>query len=615
MHSFLFYLFPLSSAVMIVALILQVLLGFGGRVRSEPPFNNPPGVDIWCGKAYRATNSSFDPGGWLDPPSPADPTQLKLDLRVYSRYSYYLSTEKTATLIVDSPVSSLRGTPYKNETFDPETSPNTKIPFTELQLYVRDSAATSKPLVNWLRVPVNASGYEVEVSLEGLKSNGTTHLTVMGNSPDAIQTFQSMSEITTLPARNDTGSTARIDRLYGGISVSSSLTNNTWKPIFPYSFYTSWDWISSTINNSSATKNLTTFRQLGYNIIHIVPPGGTHPFDHTIFDQFLNICDALELYIMYDMRHTYQNNTSIATQLAPLQPHPSLLLYYTADEPDGWCDPLDATSTAYNAIRAIDQYHPISLVLNCANFYFREYTAGADIILEDTYPLILSSTFSPVYNTPCNATYGDCGCDNCHVADPAYPAYVHNAFLDILDRTENMYAYQEWIGNVYRKPVWGVPQGFFDANSFWSRWPTREEEAVMGLLRVNHGAKGIVAWIYPTSAEVESVTSELATVIGAQDVTAFLLGAERMPLETSGGDGLIDAAAWVSGAEILVIAVYQGSAAVNGTAEIKMPKAVENVEPLWGSGGWMISAEGESLVKVELEGLDASIMKAKAVGT
>jgi hypothetical protein len=37
----------------------------------------------------------------------------------------------------------------------------------------------------------------------------------------------------------------------------------------------------------------------------------------------------------------------------------------TVDEPDGSGDPLNAMSDAYEAIRELDPYRPVSLVLNC----------------------------------------------------------------------------------------------------------------------------------------------------------------------------------------------------------------------------------------------------------
>lgn len=329
-----------------------------------------------------------------------------MDLKIYPRYNLYLASERKASFIIDTPVQYVRGQRYQNWTFEVD-APGKNVSFTELLLQIKN-VQTNNVLVNWTRVPVNATGYEIEFDLNSMPANLDHPWTVnaIGNSPDAVQSYHAGTTVTVLPVRNDTGSVARIDYLHGGVFVLSSLTNNDWKSIYPYSFYTSWDWISSTITNTSSPKTLVGFRNQGYNLIHPVPPGGDDPFDHDIFEQFLKLCDTLELYVMYDMRHTYQNNTSIDLQLSRLIHHPSLLLYYTADEPDGQGDPLNATSIAYKHIKKVDPYHPVSLVLNCANFYFREYTSGADIILEDIYPVAVNTSFSTVYNTPCNTTYG-----------------------------------------------------------------------------------------------------------------------------------------------------------------------------------------------------------------
>ncbi|KAF2186565.1 hypothetical protein K469DRAFT_663520 [Zopfia rhizophila CBS 207.26] len=607
MPSIAFYLLCSSTVVMIPAILLQLFFWQG--VRSEPPFNNPPGVDIWCGKAYRETNSSFDPGGWLFAPN--ESSSPLLDLRFYPRMNLYLKNERTGTFIVDAPLSYISGSAYKNSTFvKGESKP---VPFVTLDFQIFSSLSPT-PLA-YGQVPVNSTGNEFLFNLTSLPQHLTeTPIHIIGSSPDGLQTYYSTSRVILLPARNDTGSVARIDRLYGGIQVSSSLTKTIWKPIFPYSFYTSWDWISSTINDASATKNLYTFRSNGYNIIHPIPPGGSDPFNRTTFEQFLKICDELELYVMYDMRHTYQNLTSISNQLSILQSHPSLLLYYTADEPDGSCDPLNATQLSYNHIRTIDPYHPVSLVLNCQNFYFKEYTSGADIILEDTYPIAVNTTFSSVYNTVCNSTYGDCGCDNCHVGDNNYPPYVHNRFLDISARLDNFANYQEWIKGGeggFKKPVWGVPQAFWDNGSFWQRWPTGEEQVVMGALRINHGAKGIVAWSYPTSTEIEEETGKLAKLFEREEIVRTVLGSPRQALQVLGGDGLVDAAGWLSGVEMLVCVVWLGYERLGEKVEIVLPLSksmrVRSVGTYWGPEGW--KAEGRNIVKEGVGALEVGILK------
>ena len=67
---------------------------------------------------------------------------------------------------------------------------------------------------------------------------------------------------------------------------------------------------------------------------------------------------------------------------------------YTGDEPDGWEDPQNGTTIAYDTINSLDGYHPVSLVLNCENYFFPEYTVGTDIVMQDTYMIGNNVTFS-----------------------------------------------------------------------------------------------------------------------------------------------------------------------------------------------------------------------------
>ena len=92
---------------------------------------------------------------------------------------------------------------------------------------------------------------------------------------------------------------------------------------------------------------------------------------------------------------TYMNATSVTAQVNDIKSRPNMLLWYTADEPDGTSDPLSATADSYDLITSLDGgpsssaaktggtgYHPISLVLNCENFEFTAYTSGADIVMQ-----------------------------------------------------------------------------------------------------------------------------------------------------------------------------------------------------------------------------------------
>jgi hypothetical protein len=72
------------------------------------------------------------------------------------------------------------------------------------------------------------------------------------------------------------------------------------------------------------------------------------------------------------------NSTAVTEEVNRIKSRPNLLLWYTADEPDGTSSPLKAPVTASNLISSLDGgdgqggagYHPVSLVLNCQNYYF-----------------------------------------------------------------------------------------------------------------------------------------------------------------------------------------------------------------------------------------------------
>ena len=98
--------------------------------------------------------------------------------------------------------------------------------------------------------------------------------------------------------------------------------------------------------------------------------------------------------------------------------------------------------------------------------------------MSDPYPIAVNTTYSVQYNTVCNTTYGCCGCDDCE-----------GDFDDITTRLGLYKEYQD-ILNVPQKPQWGVPQAFGN-ETFWARYPTPEEEVVMNMLFINHGAKEI----------------------------------------------------------------------------------------------------------------------------
>jgi hypothetical protein len=143
------------------------------------------------------------------------------------------------------------------------------------------------------------------------------------------------------------------------------------------------------------------------------------------------------------------NSSSVTEQVNLIKSRPNLLLWYTADEPDGTSDPVDATTTAYDLIYSLDGYHPVSLVLNCQDYQFASYAAGADIVMQDTYMIGNNVTWSVEWNTSCTPDFGVCGCDNCK-----------GQFEDISSRMDSFNERLEVLGWDSTKAVWTVPQAF-----------------------------------------------------------------------------------------------------------------------------------------------------------
>ncbi|OJJ37264.1 hypothetical protein ASPWEDRAFT_38941 [Aspergillus wentii DTO 134E9] len=568
---------------MIRAALLVALFG-----QTIAAFNNPPGVDIWCGKAYRPTNASFEPGGWLEEPTAS--STPRLDLRIRPRMSLYTAEEESGSFIIDAGISRTHGEPFDFRS-----------------VVLLDSAQSCRVLlvdvlieqagVELRRsVPVNSTANEVVFELDGLEPRFEPYdilVTVSypsGNQSKPVHT--ATTQVYRLPERADGGSITKIDSLYGGLLVQDYLSDSSvWTPILPYSFYVSWGgWLEKSLDN------VQKFKDQGYNILHLVPGGGTfgEAFNLTELNMFLDKCDEIGLWVMWDMRWTYQNLTSVEEQVNMFKSRKSMLLWYTGDEPDGHSDPLNATKEAYDKIKSLDPWHPISLCLNCYNFYYEEYSSGADIILSDVYPIAVNTSWSDQYDTACNTTYGCCGCDDCH-----------GNFEDISLRLDRFSQYQAWIGGG-PKTYWGVPQAFGN-DSFWKRSPTPEEEVIMNMLSINHNAKGIVMWTYPTNTEIVNIASKLSRVLVSPEVTGFLLGAQTTPLQVE-GQQRIDAAGWRIGNRMLVSILYLEYSALQSQVTVLLPEGRARSIPrtLWGSGDWSVH-EGQ-LVKNSLSGLETDLL-------
>lgn len=225
---------------------------------------------------------------------------------------------------------------------------------------------------------------------------------------------------------------------------------------------------------------------------------------------------------------SYKNLSAVTEEVSRIKSRKNVLLWYTADEPDGWGDSPDAASLAYDKIYDVDGYHPVSLVLNCQDYEFEAYVTGTDIVMQDVYMVGINATHSVEWDTECTPDYGDCGCDNCV-----------GEFEDISRRVDQFGDRLGALGWERTKTIWTVSQAF-GGSSYWNRIPTGKEWVVQSLLAVTHGAlglsfslrrfhtislphlPGITPWNDPTSGDIKAAATNLGQQL-VPSLTSFAL--------------------------------------------------------------------------------------------
>lgn len=508
------------------------------------------------------------PGGFMTQPEAA--SSPLLDVQVATRHSIYVDSETTAHLIVDAGLSLYHGAVYSPPASAPGDAPDS----------LRFTATVDGRVVVTGEVPVNSTDNLFQFDLTGLTpSTSASYPVVLAGTTSSGASATAQAELFYLPEKT-TGSVVKVDRLYGSLLYRNEASGGVFKPVFPYGYYGSY---SGYFND---TTNVAAFEAAGFNAVNPVAD-----FADSNMTDSIDAMDRVNLLFQYDMRNSFQNLTSVAEQIPLVKDHPSLLTYYTADEPDGWGYTFESSVDAYNLLASLDKYHPTALVLNCQNHYFDEYTAGADILMEDAYPVGINATFADRWGTACNLTYGDCGCDNCA-----------GSLLDVPSRIDDFNKYARWIGGsvATRKPVWAVPQAF-SGEGYWARDPTPEETWVMDLLAFNHGAMARLAWIYPPSDLLSDATAKLANVVTVGPVAEFLTGANPVLVaDGRSARGSLDAAYWVTEDEsrgVLVGIVNPENSTSVAPAQVSLPEGL-NVSRIasqpWGSVDW--SLQGSTLV-------------------
>ncbi|KAK3708027.1 hypothetical protein LTR37_011720 [Vermiconidia calcicola] len=496
-----------------IALALLVVVGEADQSSMVPLSDIPR----WCGKPYQKGFRNLPPHGVLHPPvASSDPM---LFVQVKSRHSIYDSSEPTGECIVQASVSYTHGEPFNH---------TASIPLETLVFDIR--VGDTDHLLLSATIDINARQQVFEFSFSALTPRLqpfpiTLHGGPVGDSGHRNCTTN--TELYYLPAKKS-GSTVKIDNLRGGMLVANHNTNYTFEPFLPFGFYTS---CSGYLNYSLA--NVLAYRDLGFNAVNPVCA-----FTDGDLEYLYDWLDEANLWYQYDMRGSYLNLSAVAEQIPLIEDRSAFLSWYTADEPDGWQHPLNATLSAYALLKEQDPYHPTGLVLNCDNYYFEQYSAGADYLMEDAYPIGINPIYSRPWDTICNETYGDCGCDSCV-----------GGLQDISDRLDSYLDYQDWLG-AWQKPIWAVLQAF-SGEGYWDRDPTMKESWAMMLLSLNHGAKAIMSWLFPTTDPLSAAHAAFAKVATRAPVSSFLTSTQPTRIAPEGGS-LLDVAYWGVEKQVMV---------------------------------------------------------------
>lgn len=500
-------------------------------------------AQTWCGKNYMANQSVVPPGGqFILPTRSAEPL---LSFRCVPVFRPYLEEDaKSAAFIVDTPIVYDWIAGAEPISLSGSSGGSTGLGSLSITISVGSIHTTAN-------VPLNATGIQIPLDISTLKAQKTaynvtcsaTYSTPSSSGSQAAngQIFDTSSSLLYLPDTN--ASVTKTDLRTGALWVRPASGNGgAFAPFVPQGFYINFDEYLAT--------NLSMINQLkddGFNTLHPIPP-----YDNlTIFQQVIERTISVGMYIVYDMRSNYQNLSTVTQQVNTYASIPNLLNWETAHEPDGNSDPQNAAQATYDLIYQIDGYHPVSIVLNCQDYNFSPYIKGADIVLQDAYPIGINATWSPVWNTECTPDFGHCGCDNCQ-----------GQMWDVKARVQTFKDRLNILGFDRTKSVWTTPQAF-GSGAYWNTTPTGIQWAAMGFTSFSHGAIGSKSYQYPTTTNNETSIEGTAvglTVLIQNYVQPFLV--DPNATSTSYNYQGVDAGVWYNGTSYLLVVVNLNSTQV-----------------------------------------------------
>lgn len=148
---------------------------------------------------------------------------------------------------------------------------------------------------------------------------------------------------------------ARIDNLNHGIYWKNAASNDVFEPLLDFGYYSSFDEFLGADNSTALIDEYVAYGLTGMTPLTQYPDGQVS----------LDFMNSINLPWMEDLCESYQNLTWVQEKVNLARESSSLFSYWLADEPDGWQYAFNITTLGVAAIKELDPYHPVAVVMNC----------------------------------------------------------------------------------------------------------------------------------------------------------------------------------------------------------------------------------------------------------
>ncbi|NMD02768.1 MAG: hypothetical protein GYA71_05800, partial [Bacteroidales bacterium] len=176
----------------------------------------------------------------------------------------------------------------------------------------------------------------------------------------------------------------KTDRLTGGLIVNK-------RPFFPFGFYC-YSPVHPLLPEEEVVKGFNT----------ISPYQKILPESFYERKAYMDRCAELGMKVHYNLLSVSggggvnsviegitdsEKKQLLEYEINAFKDHPALLAWYIADEPNGYGITPDSLATIYNLIKAMDPWHPVSIVFMAPFLSSRKYANSMDIVMADPYPV------------------------------------------------------------------------------------------------------------------------------------------------------------------------------------------------------------------------------------